>query len=260
VETGGVRGGGAVPVLSGGDVVLEALIWGLVAASALALGAALGVIRPWPDPVIGVVLAFGTGALISAVSFDLALEGLREARGLTPLAIGLAVGAILFFVGDTAVDRLAERRASTAGMAGPGTSLALGAFLDGLPENMVLGVGLSRGEGVSVALVAAIFISNIPESMGSASEMHKAGADGKRIVLGWVAVAVTTALTAPLGYLVADVLGREFIGAANGFAAGALLVMLATSMAPEAREKLGRPAGVATVLGFALAVALSTSS
>jgi ZIP family zinc transporter len=240
--------------------MLEALLWGLAAASSLAVGAALGVVRPWPDPVIGAVLAFGAGALISAVSIELALQGLQEAGGLTPVAVGLAVGAVLFFVGDAAIDRLSERRASMAGTAGAGTSLALGAFLDGLPENLVLGIGLSRGEGVSIALVAAIFISNIPEAMGSTSELRKAGADRKKIVLGWTAVAVTTALTAPLGYLVADALGREFIGVANGFAAGALLVMLATSMTPEAREKLGRPAGVATVLGFAVAVALSTSS
>jgi ZIP family zinc transporter len=71
---------------------------------------------------------------------------------------------------------------------------------------------------------------------------------------------VTTALSAPIGFLVADALGRAFIGLANGFAAGALLVLLATTMAPEAREKMGRAAGLATVLGFALAVALSTSS
>jgi ZIP family zinc transporter len=240
--------------------VLEALLWGLAAASSLIVGATLGVIRPWPDPVIGAVLAFGAGALISAVSIDLSLEGLQEAERLTPVAIGLAAGAVLFFVGDAAIDRLSDRRASTAGATGAGASLALGAFLDGLPENLVLGVGLSRGEGVSIALVVAIFISNVPESMGSASEMFTSGMDRKRIVLGWVAVAATTALSAPLGYLVADTLGRDFIGAVNGFAAGALLVMLATSMSPEARAKLGRPAGLATVLGFALAVALSTSS
>jgi zinc transporter, ZIP family len=243
----------------GGDLVLEALLWGLAAASSLVVGAAIGVVRPWPDRVIGAVLAFGAGALISSVSIELALEGQREARGLTPVAIGLAVGAVAFFLGDAAIDRLAERRAA-AGTAGVGTALALGAFLDGVPENAVLGIGLSRGEGVSVALVVAIFISNVPEAMGSASELLKAGADRKRIVLGWAAVAVTTALTAPLGFLVADTLGREFIGVANGFAAGALLVLLATTMAPEAREKLGRSAGLATVLGFALAVALSTLS
>ena len=135
----------------------------------------------------------------------------------------------------------------------------MGAFLDGLPENLVLGVGLSRGEGVSVALVVAIFISNVPEAMGSATELFKAGARPSKVVLGWLAVAVTTALAAPLGFLVADRLGGEYLGVVNGFAAGALLVMLASSMVPEAREKVGLPAGVITVLGFALAFALSKS-
>jgi ZIP family zinc transporter len=241
--------------------VLEALLWGLAAASSLAIGAAIGVIHPWRDRVIGAVLAFGAGTLVSAVSIELALQGLQEAGGLTPVAIGLAAGGGVFFLADAAIDRLAERRAATAGgAAGPATSLGLGAFLDGLPENLVLGIGLARGEGVSIALVVAIFLSNMPEAMGSATELLKAGADRKKVVLGWVAVAVTTALGAPLGYEVADLLGPEFLGAVNGFAAGALLVMLVDSMAPEAREKVGRPAGVATVLGFALAVALSTSS
>jgi ZIP family zinc transporter len=248
----------------GGDAVLAALLWGLAAASSLVLGAAIGVVRPWPDRLVGAILAFGAGALISAVSFDLALGGVREAGGLTPVAIGLAVGALVFFVADAALDRMAERRGvraeAAAVAAGPAISLALGAFLDGLPENLVLGVGLARGEGVSVALVVAIFISNVPEAMGSAAELFKAGARPSRVVLGWLAVAVTTALAAPLGFLVADALGGEYIGVVNGFAAGALLVMLASSMTPEAREKVGLPAGLITVLGFALAFALSKSA
>jgi ZIP family zinc transporter len=97
---------------------------------------------------------------------------------------------------------MAERRgvsAETAAVAaGPAISLALGAFLDGLPENLVLGVGFSRGEGVSVALVVATFISNVPEAMGSATELVKAGARPSKVVLGWLAVAVTTALAFPL--------------------------------------------------------------
>lgn len=242
--------------------MLEALLWGLASASSLALGAAIGVLRPWPDRLVGAVLAFGAGALVGAVSFELALEGLQEGGGLTPVAIGLAAGAVVFFLADAAVDRLAERRAASSGAAaaGPATSFALGAFLDGLPENLVLGIGLARGEGVSIALLVAIFISNMPEAMGSATELLKAGERRSKVVLGWLAVAMTTALGAPLGFVVADALGREHIGVVNGFAAGALLVMLVDSMAPEAREKTGRQAGVITVLGFALALALSRAS
>jgi ZIP family zinc transporter len=123
-------------------VVLEALLRGLAATSPLAIGAAIGVVRPWPDHVIGTVLAFGAGALISAVSFDLAGQGLQQAGGLTRVAIGLAAGAIALAIADAAIDRLAEGRAATVGAAaGPATSLGLGAFLDGVPENLVLASG-----------------------------------------------------------------------------------------------------------------------
>jgi zinc transporter, ZIP family len=69
--------------------MLGVLGWGLLAASSLALGALLGVVHPWPDRLIGLVLGSGGGALVSAVSFQLAGEGLRQA-GLGPVAVGMA--------------------------------------------------------------------------------------------------------------------------------------------------------------------------
>jgi ZIP family zinc transporter len=234
--------------------VLSALGWGALATSALVLGAVLGVVRPWPDRVVGIVLGLGAGALISAVSFELAGDGLREA-GFAPVAVGLAVGALTFFLLDGAVDRFAQRRAGTGGVA---TSLVLGSVLDGVPEMLVLGVQLSRGEGVSVALIAAIFLENLPEAMGSARELvHSAGLDRRRVALLWIGIAVVLAACTPLGMVVADNFGPGMTAGFNGFAAGALLVMLATSLVPEEKEKGGRVTGLATTLGYALAVALS---
>ena len=70
-----------------------ALGWGALAASSLVIGALLGMARDWPPRLVGLVLAFGAGALISAVSFDLAEEGARLGdTGVT--AGGLALGAI----------------------------------------------------------------------------------------------------------------------------------------------------------------------
>jgi zinc transporter, ZIP family len=114
-------------------------------------------------------------ALISAVSFDLAQEGV-ELGGGDSVALGLAVGALTYYLADRAVERLGRSprpAASTTSVstADAGTALALGAFLDGIPEQMVLGIGLAAGEGVSVGLLAAIFISNLPEAVGSATEM-----------------------------------------------------------------------------------------
>jgi zinc transporter, ZIP family len=237
--------------------MIEAFGWGVLAASALALGALLGVIRPWPARLVGLVLGFGAGALISAVSFDLALNGL-QAGGLATVATGLAAGALTFFVLDGVIDRLAEGRAASAFVdAGASISLALGAVLDGIPENLVLGVGFAREGNVSWALLVAIFVQNLPEGMGSAIGLHEAGARPWRICAGWAGVAIVTALAAPVGFGLANILANDFSGAFNGFAAGALLVMLVDSMAPEARRKAGRSAGLATTVGFALGVALS---
>ena len=124
-----------------------ALWWGTFAASSLVLGALLGIAREWPPRVVGLALAFGAGALISAVSFELAEEGV-QIGGATAVAVGLALGALFYFVGDTGLDRLSggmEARRSGAGSSDAGPALALGAVLDGIPEQLVLGIGLATG-------------------------------------------------------------------------------------------------------------------
>jgi zinc transporter, ZIP family len=227
--------------------------WGVVAASSLVLGMLLGLARSWPSRLIGLVLAFGAGALISAVSFELFEEGINVG-GATAVGLGLAGGALVYFV----LARLVERR--TPKDSGGGTALALGAFLDGVPEQIVLGIGIAAGQGVSIGLLGAIFVSNLPEAVGSATDMRTAGTPVRQIRLLWLAVAGLCALATPLGYLLAKETGGHFQALINGFAAGALLVMLVDSMIPEATEKSGRVAGLATTLGFALAAGLSATT
>ncbi|MCB0876325.1 MAG: hypothetical protein KDB46_09025, partial [Solirubrobacterales bacterium] len=144
-----------------------------------------------------------------------------------------------------------------SGSAGEGGALALGATLDGIPEQLVLGIGLAGGAGVSAPLLLAIFISNLPEAIGSASEMSEAGRSKGAIIRLWVVVAVVVTVATACGYALADVTGSWFTAAIDGFAAGALLVMLIDSMIPEAAKQAGRPAGLISVLGFAVAAGLS---
>ena len=226
--------------------------WGVVAASSLVFGMLLGLARSWPTRLIGLVLAFGAGALVSAVSFELFEEGLKVG-GAASVGIGLAAGALAYFV----LSRLVER-IGPGGGSGGGTALALGAFLDGIPEQTVLGIGLAGGQGVSVGLILAIFVSNLPEAIGSATDMRQAGTPVRQIRLLWFAVAGLCALATPLGYFLAQQTGGHFQALINGFAAGALLVLLVDSLIPEATQKSGRVAGLATTLGFALAAGLST--
>ncbi|WP_028062551.1 ZIP family metal transporter [Solirubrobacter soli] len=217
-----------------------ALGWGALAASSLVIGALLGIARHWPHVLIGLVLAFGAGALISAVSFDLFAEGVKESGA--AVAIGLAVGGLTYWGASHALPDTG------------GTALALGAFLDGIPEQLVLGIGLADGQGVGIGLLAAIFVSNLPESIGSAADMK---ASKSRIIGLWVAVALVCTAATVLGFAIADTASDTLRGGINGFAAGALLVMLSDSMIPDAREKGGAVSGLVTVLGFSVAAALS---
>jgi ZIP family zinc transporter len=228
----------------------SALGWGALAASSLVIGALLGVARDWPDRWVGLVLAFGAGALVSSVSFELAEEGINVGGGV-PVGIGLAVGAFTYWALDQALDR---RSGSAAG-----TALALGAFLDGIPEQLVLGIGLATGGEVSIALLVAIFVSNLPEAIGSASQMHDAKRSPATIRRLWLVVAAVCLLATVAGYALADSASEHLQAGIDGFAAGALLVRLVDSMIPEAARKAGSTAGLVTTLGFAVAAGLSLS-
>ena len=236
-----------------------ALGFGALAASSLVIGAGLALRRPWPDRYVGMVLAFGAGALVSSVSFELFEEGVAIG-GPGWVGVGLGTGALTYFLADGAVGRMT---AGGRGMAGrraasdAGTALALGALLDGIPEQMVLGIGIAGGEGVGVGLLVAIWVSNLPEAIGSASDMRAAGRPGGVVLRLWSATAVVCVLATLLGFAIADAASGDLKAGIEGFAAGALLVLLVDSMIPEATSKFGRKAGLVTTLGFAVAAGLS---
>ena len=231
--------------------VLEAIGIGALSAGSLVLGALVAFAHRWSARQVGIVLAFGAGALISAVTFELADEGLRLG-GLGWTAAGLAAGAATYYL----LDGVIERRPSS----GAGTALALGAFLDGIPEQTVLGIGIASGEGVGLGLLVAIFISNLPEATGSATEMLRGGEQRGPILRLWAAVALVCTAATVVGWAIASSAPDELRAAIDGFAAGALIVMLIDSMIPDARRDAGRAAGLVTTLGFAVALALSSLS
>ncbi len=237
-----------------------ALGWGALAASSLVIGAVLAFARRWPDMQLGYVLAFGAGALISAVSFELVEEGVNVGGG-DSTALGLALGAFTYFLSDRALGR---RHSKEPGGRMHGTdagqALALGAFLDGIPEQFVLGISVAGGEGVSAGLLVAVFVSNLPEAIGGASEMEKVGTTRRAILRIWIGVSLVCVLASLAGYGVADSASADLRAVVNGFAAGALLVLLIDSLIPEARQKAGTTAGLVTVLGFAGAAGLSQTS
>jgi zinc transporter, ZIP family len=238
----------------------EAAFWGAVGASSLLIGAVIAIAVPLPRRVIGLVLGFGAGTLISATSFELTEEAF-ELGGADAVAIGLALGALAYFAGDSVIERRGGgNRMSSMGeqSAESANALLLGAVLDGIPESAVLGITLLEGSGVGVAVLAAIFLSNLPEAISSTTGMRMTGQRSGRVLTTWAVVVVVSAISAALGYGFLDGASGNLVGLIQAFAGGAVLTMLVDTMIPEAFARGHRAVGLFTVLGFALAYLLST--
>ncbi|MDP9403128.1 MAG: ZIP family zinc transporter [Actinomycetota bacterium] len=240
--------------------MLEAAFWGLVGGFALLVGGILGLKLPASQRTIGLVMAFGAGVLISALSFELTEEAFRRG-GLDAVAAGLAAGGVAFFAGDWVLDhRGANHRKRSGGEqeGGSARAIVLGALMDGIPESLAIGVSLVGGGAVAAPVVVAVFLSNIPESMSAATGLRKAGHSSRYVIGLWTAVMTVSSVSAALGFALLGGASGNVVAAIQAFAAGAILTMLADTMMPEAFEHGGTTVGLATVLGFALAFFLST--
>ncbi|MBA3794140.1 MAG: ZIP family zinc transporter [Rubrobacter sp.] len=207
---------------------------------------------------IAVIMALGAGVLVSSVAFELMDEAYRIG-GLDAAAVGLLLGAVVFFLADREVNRRGGGRRKNSGeeQGGSATAIAIGALLDGIPESAAIGISLIEGNGVGIALVAAVFLSNFPEGLSSAAGMKRAGRSTAHVLGLWGAVTLASTLAALLGYLFLAGASGNIVAAIQAFAAGATLTMLASTMMPEAYEDGGPVVGVVTTVGFLLAFVLS---
>ncbi|GAA3486379.1 ZIP family zinc transporter [Streptomyces cremeus] len=242
----------------------EAGGWGLFAGAALVLGAAVGTLVRVPPRWVALIMAFGSGVLISAVAFDLVAEA-KEQGGLLPTVAGAVAGAAVYSGANVLLARRGARHRKRSGdrqpseeqQPGSGGALALGALLDGVPESVVIGTSLLGGGQVGMATVAAVFISNVPEGLASAAGMKRAGRSRRYVFLLWSAIAVVSGLSALAGYTLLGGAPDAVLAAITAVAAGAILAMIADTMIPEAFEEAHLLTGLTTVLGFLTAFTLS---
>jgi zinc transporter, ZIP family len=230
--------------------------WGFLAASSLVIGALIALRFNIKVRLIGLIMAFGSGVLISAVAFDLVQEAADKSTGHGALVAGVLAGCLTFFAGDWLIDRAggSERKDATSGQAdGSPLAIVLGTVLDGIPESLVIGLTIFEGGAVGAAYLTAVFISNLPESIASTSGLVGSGWKKSRILRMWIGIAVVSGVASLAGYALFQNASPEVVAFVLTFAAGAILTMLADTMMPEAYEHEGKLVGVVTTVGFAVA-------
>ena len=239
--------------------MLAAFFWGLLATSSLVLGAIISASFPLNRQAMGIILGFGAGTLISAISYELIYESVSMARLSGFPALGFFAGAFTFFFADKLItglgasDRMTLEAPTKSSLVIP---MVLAIILDGIPESTVIGLGLFEEGSVGMAMLVAVFISNLPESIAGSTGMKESGWSQRKIMLLWLVIALVCALSTVAGYSLLSTASDRSLAFVQAFAGGAILMMLANSMIPEAYEHGGKMAGVSTVLGFSVSVSI----
>lgn len=242
----------------------QAGFWGFVAGAALLVGAAAGYFLKVPQRLIAAIMAFGSGVLISALSFELMDEAYRTG-GFEATAVGFLAGAAVYTAANWYLNHRGARHRKRSGdqqpeeteESGSGLAIAVGALLDGIPESIVIGLSMLKGGVVSTVAVAAIFLSNVPEGLSSAAGMKKAKRSALYIFGIWGGIALASGIASLVGYTVFQGFSQQIVAATTAVAAGAILAMLCDTMIPEAFEVAHDFVGLITVAGFLAAFALS---
>ncbi|MFM9135842.1 MAG: hypothetical protein ACKOT0_10515, partial [bacterium] len=271
----------------------EAALFGAIGQSALIVGALL----VWKFPkltqpfYVGALMAFGAGAVISAVGTDLVAVAYDEA-GAGPTALGIGIGCLGYFIVvlllERSSERAAEREAGEANDAAGASSAAnfgtpvveaaeagieghpkgatktearnlfVGMIIDGIPESVAIGLTLhTAAVGVSAALVGSVFIAGLPEAMGISAALLAGGLTLGKILFRFSWVVLIGAVSAAIGYAALYQASNETQAMIQAIAAGALLVVVVNEMIPIAVRGVKRWAGVIAAAGFVFSAGLT---
>lgn len=234
------------------------LVYGILSVLPLPIGALLGAHSKLKERIIGIIAAFGAGALIAALTFGLMEESFRLG-GIDNSVIGFLIGGILFVIGDLIIIQIGGRghRRVYDVEASTGWGIVLGAILDGIPESIALGISLVTSAQVGLLLLVGVILNNLPEAISSGYDLRESRKSPKEILGTWIFVAIVGFTFVLFGNTILAGVSNHFVATFQSLAAGAILAMLASTMMPEAYKESGTWASLATVAGFMIIFVLS---
>jgi zinc transporter, ZIP family len=231
------------------------LIYGLISGLSLVLGAIIGLYFKFKSRTMASFMAFGSGILLSAITFGLIDEAFTHG-GFESVIIGFLAGGIIFLIGDYFLHQIGARTHRKYSLIPVGKEdtngllIVLGALLDGIPESVALGVVLFGQQNIGLLMLVAIVLSNFPESTSSVSGLIEEKFSKNKILGIWIIVGILTAIVVWLSFVFLHDLHPKSIGVLEAFAAGAILMMLSDSMIPEAYKRGGFGVAFFTLFGF----------
>lgn len=243
--------------------MLQAFVFGLIAGLALLIGAIVGLIFKPSQKITAMIMAFGSGVLISALTFDL-MEEAYNIGGILPISLGFIVGALTFIIADWLIGKRGGHyrkhlKGKRSNYSGEANSLAItfGALLDGIPESIMIGTGLLTGGSTGILMFAAVFLSNIPEGISGVYGISKAKKSKYFSMLIWIFIAIVCGISSFLGYKYLANASGSILAIVQALAAGSILAMITDTMIPEAYEEGGVFVALSTVFGFLFAFIIS---
>ncbi|WP_420544456.1 ZIP family metal transporter [Nitrosopumilus sp.] len=231
----------------------NAIVWSFASSIPLILGATITRFLEIDRKIVAIIMAVGSGSLISIITFSLMREA-YHLGGVVPVSIGFAIGVVIFGFGNRLIIKKfvikRKNQDENKPTKGSGLSLALGSLLDNIPEGLSIGVTILISGTIGFSLVIAIAISNFAEALAGSNIMKIYKKNSNRILVLWGIVTASNVTASALGFMLLSGVDDATVAILLSFAAGAILGMLAETMMPEVFKLGGSLISLATAAGF----------
>ena len=249
--------------------IFDAGIWSFVAMIPVLISAMLGLKFSPGKRLTSIFLALSAGMLIALLSYDL-LEVAFDIGGIYFSMLGFFLGIIIYVFVNRLISRGGIRRRNSAECGGLGAlspeeqadkqasmALIVGAVLDGIPESMSIGISFLDNKLVTISVIVAVAVANIPEGLASGVGLKRSGYSSRNILLTWSIVVISCVIASMLAFATMRDAPLGLKAVTTALAAGGVLAMTLQTVIPEAYEETHDTVSLLAGLGFSVAFFIS---